>query len=86
MIANGLDDALPLFRGARPQELLQIPLAVGAEVEAGVFVRQIHRLVEDSSVNRSHLRLVIRIADIKVYVGDQVQGPLLPGLQGFSES
>lgn len=37
-------------------------------------------------MDRAHLRLVIGVADVEVYVWNQVQGPLLPGLQRFGES
>ena len=77
------DDSLLLRWRARLQKLFQVPLAVGAEPEGGMFFNQIHRLIENSALNGRDLGLVIRVADVEMDMRRQKERPFLLRLQSL---
>ena len=77
LLSDRRQNALPLLRRTRAQELVQVPFAIGAETKVGVPVRQIHRFVKDAALNRRYLGLVIGVAHVEVHMRHHVEGPLL---------
>ena len=77
LFLDGSNPALLFCGRTCLQKLFQRPFSVQTEAEIRMLRRQVHRFVDDSALDGHNFCLVVRISDIEMGVGNQIQCPFL---------
>ena len=71
--------------GSSRKELFNAPVAIGAVAEVRVSVDHLDGFVEGSTLNFGHFGLEIGVPNIQMLVRDNLEGPLLAGINRDGE-